>query len=521
MARVYQMSWDARSRRWLKEYKGKKYAVSCRQLGTPETKDESYRAANSWWVEKKAEIDAASRPKRPLRTLLPLEDLTAALFAGDPRAFDDPSVLISAVQGDEQVEYPRPEDMPVFFDPATKRLLESVPEPAVRAAIQVISNRLMERYIANGEPLPETLAQALPAARVQQAKDGIAALRGEPTAPAEKTVEFLAEAWLKAQQTRVDAGQMTAARCANNRTCLEQLKTFLGPQADVEGIDATKVEGFYQHCLAKIAVGRKQAEGGWSVSYARDVFSVAKGFVRWLVERGTIDPPRNLASKSFKFGSPAKAVQTWTPDEFRAAVEAAPGKLKLALLLMANTGATQTDVSDLKDTEVDWRAGRIIRKRSKTAACENVPVVNYRLWPQTFELLKKYRSGGERVLLTEQGEAYVRTRLKENGKLSKADGFASNYAHLMKKLKRSMPGFKRRLNQLRKLGATLLGNHPEYGRFQSYFLGHSPRTVADRSYVVPSQEMFDKAVTWLGQQLDQVPVESEQAHPAQHSKRRK
>src|SRR5262249_39079581 len=158
---------------------------------------------------------------------------------------------------------------------------------------------------------------------------------------------------------------------------------------------------------------------------------------------------------------------------------------KLALLLMANTGATQEDVSDLKDSEVDWLAGRIIRKRSKTAAHENVPVVNYRLWPVTFDLLKKYRSGGERVLLTEQGEPYVRSRLREDGKLSKADGFASNYVHLKKKLKRIMPTFNRPLKELRKLGASLLAAHPEYGRFQSYFLGHSPRTVADRHYVVP------------------------------------
>jgi hypothetical protein len=37
------------------------------------------------------------------------------------------------------------------------------------------------------------------------------------------------------------------------------------------------------------------------------------------------------------------------------------------------------------------------------------------------------------------------------------------------------------------------------------FLGHSPRTVADRHYVVPPQELLDEAVTWLGRQLGQVP----------------
>ena len=67
---------------------------------------------------------------------------------------------------------------------------------------------------------------------------------------------------------------------------------------------------------------------------------------------------------------------------------------------MLNCGMTQRDISDLKDEEVDWNAGRIRRKRSKTANHDNVPVVEYLLWPRTFDLLKEYRSGGELVLLT-------------------------------------------------------------------------------------------------------------------------
>ena len=188
---------------------------------------------------------------------------------------------------------------------------------------------------------------------------------------------------------------------------------------------------------------------------------------------------------------------------------------------MANIGATQEDISELRDSEVDWKAGRIIRKRTKTAAHENVPTVNYPLWPTTFELLKKFRSGSERVLLTEQGEPYVRTRLRDDGRLSKADGFASNYVHLKRKLQRSLPGFNRPLKELRKLGASLLATHKEYGRFQSYFLGHSPRTVADRHYVVPPQELFDQAVMWLGQQLGQVLDEGKPASSSRAAKRKR
>jgi hypothetical protein len=76
--------------------------------------------------------------------------------------------------------------------------------------------------------------------------------------------------------------------------------------------------------------------------------------------------------------------------------------------------------------------------------------------------------------------------------------FSLNWVHVKKRLK-----LKRSLKELRKLGATLLDGHPTYGRFASLFLGHSPRTVKDRHYAAPSQNLFDVGVAWLGRQLGQ------------------
>jgi integrase len=525
----------------MKMYKGHRYVISCKALGVPETKEASYQAANAWWIAKQVELDAASRPVP--RTLLPLEDLVAALHGradlSDRRGliqiardqeerqaasmsqqtaaalsdslFDSADADPKADQGASRIPLAQLIDMVEEWRRTgslyTKAAEEGpLPEADVvrRAVILEELRTFFPPHVLNGEALPTQLLNTLAPARAQLLEGGLKAIRGEYATEAERTVATHADLWLKSQQAKVDAGQMSAARCANNRTCLEHFKVYLGPQADVGGIDAQKLQGFYQHCLTKITARQRKDAEGWSVAYARDVFSVGKAFVKWLVEQGTVDPPRNIGSKSFKFGSPAKTVQTWTVEEFEAAVAAATGKLKVALLLMANCGMTQEDISELKDTEVDWAGGRIIRKRSKTADHENVPTVNYPLWPRTFQLLKQNRSGSELVLLTENNEAFVRTRLKEDGRLSKADGFASNYVHLKKKLRRSLPGFDRPLKELRKLGASLLASHSEYGRFQSYFLGHSPRTVADRHYVVPPQKLFDKAVLWLGKQLGQV-----------------
>jgi integrase len=463
MARSYFMSWDGPRGRWVKMYKGQRFTVACSVLGVPPTKDQSYQAANRWWEAKKAEIDSANRPA-PL-PMTPLEQTALAVFKP-------------------------PEEWEDVIQTFRERGIDN------EQGLAVPLWHLFNHHLAAGRPLPERMIQNLPPARIQQLEDAGKAIRGEPTAAADKTLAAHAEAWMRSQAALVDAGQMTAARVANNRTCLEHFKTFLGPQSAVAAIDGPKLEAFYLYVAGKI---RRNGNDGWSVAYAKDVFSVARSFIRWAWEQGACELPRNIDAK-FKFGSPARAVTTWTAEEFKRAVEAAPGKLKLALLLMANTGATQQDISDLLDAEVDWAAGRVIRKRSKTADRENVPVVNYKLWPATFELLQKYRSGQERVLLTESGEPYVRTRLNDQGKLVKADGFASNFVHLKKRLKLDRP-----LKELRKLGASLLGSHKDYGRLASYFLGHSPRTVADRHYVTPPQELFDEAVTWLGKQLGQVP----------------
>src|SRR6516164_7280312 len=54
------MSWEPSRRRWWKMFRGKRFVVSCRQLGVAhETKEASYQRANEWWLAKKIEIDGA------------------------------------------------------------------------------------------------------------------------------------------------------------------------------------------------------------------------------------------------------------------------------------------------------------------------------------------------------------------------------------------------------------------------------------------------------------------------------
>jgi hypothetical protein len=53
-----EMTWVKGQNRWMKSYRGKTYAVSPRQLGLADgTEEETRASANSWWQEKRRQID--------------------------------------------------------------------------------------------------------------------------------------------------------------------------------------------------------------------------------------------------------------------------------------------------------------------------------------------------------------------------------------------------------------------------------------------------------------------------------
>ena len=57
------------------------------------------------------------------------------------------------------------------------------------------------------------------------------------------------------------------------------------------------------------------------------------------------------------------------------------------------------------------------------------------------------------------------------------------------------------MKHLRKTAATLLGQHPQYKFYANHFLADSPKGMADRHYVTPSDEEFFLALDWLRGQI--------------------
>jgi integrase len=170
---------------------------------------------------------------------------------------------------------------------------------------------------------------------------------------------------------------------------------------------------------------------------------------------------------------------------------------------MLNCGFYQNDVAELSVREVDFEAGTITRPRSKTP---DGPVVVYKLWPVTLDLLttigdrKSKVDGprGPRILISNRDTPLVEDRFdeKKDGKFKHKDLVRDSVVALCEYLGCE----KRPLKLLRKTSATLLADHRSYKNYVPVYLGHVPTTMADRHYAKYSQREFDEAIEWLRQQ---------------------
>src|SRR5438046_297041 len=88
------MSWEGEPYlRWVKMHKGVRYRISCADLArlfpdpavfTTYTKEGSVKAANAWWLRKRAELDAPPRElRKEFLERYELADLDEKIAAGE------------------------------------------------------------------------------------------------------------------------------------------------------------------------------------------------------------------------------------------------------------------------------------------------------------------------------------------------------------------------------------------------------------------------------------------------------
>ena len=310
----------------------------------------------------------------------------------------------------------------------------------------------------------------------------------------DKTCSGVISRFLTLRLAEVDSKKRSLTGYDNIRRWLGELSKFFGGDFDFSTMSDELWEKFYLHVSGRMSSSSKP----WSDSYARDVLSTNSGFVEWAAKQKLCVRPATLKDYRIIVADP-EVVETYTIDEVQKCLAAATGQTKLHLLLMLNLGHTQQDISDLEKSQVDLVAGIITRKRSKTRGKKTVPVVCYKLWPETLAELTIHMAKCDDpkfALCTAKGKRWVRTRLVGPEKrLSKADGIDSNFSHVQSKT-----GIKKGLSVFRATSSDLIAQSQKYRDMKSLFLGHSNKLLADRRYANAPNSSLSKAIEWLRSQ---------------------
>jgi hypothetical protein len=216
----------------------------------PETKEGSYPFAKCWWVTKKAEVDAARRPKQ--RPLLPLEDLAAAAIGKrGPLDGQDVAVLLARKTIHEASRHKELEVI-VHVDkdgnatvwPAKLGLLSE--EERLEVAVDETGSYVVQQ-LSLGKLPPDHMEKALPPARVQQVQDSVAGLRGVATTPTDRTVEHFKNEWLRKKKAEV-----VPERYDNYERWMAEFVNRVGPTSDIESINAGTLDSFYTYCRGRV-----------------------------------------------------------------------------------------------------------------------------------------------------------------------------------------------------------------------------------------------------------------------------
>lgn len=317
--------------------------------------------------------------------------------------------------------------------------------------------------------------------------------------PINQTVSFHIDDYLRKRRREVKLGTIQPGSYKPEAERLEHFRKFAG-EMDVEKVNGQTLEHYKDELLDKVANENVK----FSSRYAQHCLAMARSLLKMLYKTHVIDSiPRNL--DDIKIPAEDPPVTLWSKTEVDTMLEKGVERTKLFTMMMLNCAMYPSDIAELKQSEVDWRKGTIKRRRTKTKKRKTAPEVTYYLWDETFKLLKKHRSKDAIfVFLNNNGLPLVRRELKKakdgTEKVAVVDNVKDCFKRVWDKLKvkyKNRPDIK----SLRKTSASKLGESSDFARYAQYFLAQSPTSLADRRYVVPSEEQFKMACGWLGDQF--------------------
>lgn len=442
MGRVYKMSWEAGRKRWAKMFKGRRFLVTCEELGAPPTAEGSYHAANQWWETKLGELLRPQQQEQELLNRYPKTELLEKIKAGEAAK--------QLLQG--LGEYPlfpqqSPEEMPVVVKgdgslnlPGSSQLVGDIGKPV---------------------HLDRTLAHHV-------------------------------ERFLQIEQARGKA----PLTYADIRYFIHKAMSCpaLPSSLDIAEINASTLTTFYAWL---------RNDSDMTPKSQQKCFQYFRRMVRFLWSEELIQLPKNLDSRQFTFDGVVKQVKTYPLALVREMLATLPDRLRLYALLSLNVGMLGVDMATLRHEEL--KDDRITRKRTKTRNHKNVPVVCYQLWPETLALLNTYpRTHSEFVLASKAGTPLWRTELRD-GKNIRVDLVSVQWRRGRGEKRASKPPITLKALRsvsatLLENHAVQLPSGEKVNPYAScvaLFLGHAPATIKDRHYAAPPQELFDDALRWL------------------------
>ncbi len=501
MPRTFKLTWQpgthSRLGRWKKKYKGKAYYFAG---GGGKYDREAYEIAVAEWEALKHKIDAEAPRRFEIEHHQAAEIWEQVLAWSNRHAEREMAALANEklalvrqmLTVPELAPLSRADTLDGAFDLPTislpEHLLDRIDWNSLRQTLKPIRLDADDRarYLAEIDGSPSRISREIWRDRL--------AVQNCTAAQDDESVGGSVERFLKQKRDLVSGGELSAGRLNALRLQLSHFQDWIGKDSNVEEITGSVLLKYHASLLASV-----KAEG-WSKNTAFHYLSGVKSFVRWLWQTEAIDSlPRVIDSRSeLRISRPTSKPIVCTEQEIKKLLKSATRRTKLYILLMLNCGMTQKDISDLKMTEVDWKAGRIIRKRSKTAHEDNVPEVNYLLWRQTFRLLKQERNSSDavRALTNSQGGPLWSERVDESGKYQKTDNVKNAFDRLRKQVDIEKP-----LKSLKKASATLLRSNEKFQGLEGLFLGHAPQSMSDKHYTQIPQQLLDSAVNWLGDQF--------------------
>ena len=203
-------------------------------------------------------------------------------------------------------------------------------------------------------------------------RDRLAVMQRSAASP-DRTVKGYVEMFLTDKKADAAAGLLTTGRVSKLRAQLMHFQDWVGQETPVVEIKGSTLVEYRAGLLKEVEAGT------WSRTTANERLSTIKSFMSWLWRADAIPTlPRVLdgKSKTLEIGKSRSPIVVFTEQEVGALLKKASDRTTLYILLMLNCGMTQKDIADLQFSEVDWKAGRITRKRSKTRRYANVPEVS-------------------------------------------------------------------------------------------------------------------------------------------------